>query len=418
MSLHEVSRKLSKSRLECLLKPKLGRDLIVKECKYTPNTKPGENYGSVMLALEITICHTESSLSETLNVVAKFAPPTDFLQSVFDFKNTFCKEMNLYKLVGPEIENMQKESEIPDEEILNVLAKFYGAQTSLRGDLDITADDNAVLLLENLKVSGYKMADRLSGLDLKHSELVVSKLAQFHALPIALKHKKPKVFEKTVSKATAFSNFVGGTGNLEKDLESILKSMKQLIPECGSYEARIRAHCDQYVKLANKSLQKEPFATIVHNDFWTNNIMFLYNNTHPTDVKFVDFQITLLCSPVKDLIFFLFSSVQDEVLKEHYDHLINLYYLNFINSLKRVGCDISAFSYLKFLDEINEFAPTQFYHVLFMLNVIYAQKSDVKDLKDIDDNIEIVVGSGKTCRQKLYTHIEEFDKRGWLKKTV
>ncbi|XP_066998758.2 uncharacterized protein [Anabrus simplex] len=419
MATQSTPRTVTKSQLERSLKSQLGTELILEGYECKANTKPGENYGSVMLALDVTLRRTKDSPVETLQVVAKLAPPTDFLLDVFDFKNTFCKEMNVYKLVGPELERLQIECGIPDEDRLNILAKFYGAQTSSRGDNDPVADVNAILLLENLKVCGYKMGDRLAGLDLKHCELVLSKLAQFHALPVALRKMRPNVFDRTVLKATT-NITMGGTTPTE-DLEKMLKAIKQEIPEANSYIKRIRNHSLENLKYGNKSFNKKPFATIVHNDFWTNNMMFLYNNPHdnscPTSIKFVDFQITLLCSPVRDLIFFLLTSASDEVLRDSFDHLLNLYHTNFINTLKRVGCDTSAFSFERFLAEVNEFAPMEFHHILYMLNVIYIDKSEVKELSELDGSSDLKFASGSICKRKILTLIHEFDKRGWLMKT-
>lgn len=42
----------------------------------------------------------------------------------------------------------------------------------------------AILVLEDLKSSGFQLADRHRGLDLEHSELVMKNLARFHASSI------------------------------------------------------------------------------------------------------------------------------------------------------------------------------------------------------------------------------------------
>lgn len=37
------------------------------------------------------------------------------------------------------------------------------------------------IILEDLSLDGFRTADRLQGLDMKHVELILEKLAQFHA---------------------------------------------------------------------------------------------------------------------------------------------------------------------------------------------------------------------------------------------
>ncbi|KAJ9592873.1 hypothetical protein L9F63_015451 [Diploptera punctata] len=122
---------------------------------------------------------------------------------------------------------------------------------------------------------------------------------------------------------------------------------------------------------------REPFATIAHSDFWVNNMLFKYDesNSHmdkekscPTGIKFVDFQVTAYASPVKDLIFLLFSSSEDGLLDKYYDYFLNLYHKEFIRILAKMGCDIEPFTYKHFLNEVNICGPEEFAHILFMLN--------------------------------------------------
>ncbi|KAJ8867324.1 hypothetical protein PR048_031125 [Dryococelus australis] len=73
----------------------------------------------------------------------------------------------------------------------------YGARTTRGGGIDQPVDLSSSILLENLKVSGYRLADRLVGLDLRY---VATRLARFHATVVVIKLKKPDVFKETVMK--------------------------------------------------------------------------------------------------------------------------------------------------------------------------------------------------------------------------
>lgn len=58
--------------------------------------------------------------------------------------------------------------------------------------IHIQSDPQQAFVLSDLKRDGYRMAERLESLDLFHSELVIKKLAQFHASSFVLKTKEQK----------------------------------------------------------------------------------------------------------------------------------------------------------------------------------------------------------------------------------
>ncbi|XP_069696151.1 uncharacterized protein [Periplaneta americana] len=392
------SFELTKEEFEILLHPQLGSDVRVKDFETRPLTQPGENYGSTILAAELNIQH--GNKESTLHLVVKLVPPSEFLRETFDIEVTFNKEVNAYRLVSPEYETLQREKRVPCNKFLDVFPKFYGARTNKIGDENERADDTAVLLLENLKLSGYHTGDRLEGLDLQHMELGVAQLARFHAISIALKIQKPEVFRETVLKAC--ERFVlDGISNddvVENIIVSTLDDIKS-VPECSPYLKRIEMALveDMKVKkLPSPPLPEEPFATFIHNDFWVNNMMFRYEDVgdsgrrgRPISMKFVDFQTTLYASPVHDVIFFMYSSAADGVIDQHYDHLIRIYHQELMDCLRDLECNTEPFSWENFQTELNTYGPKEFVHILCMIKFISADKNKVPDLSQCD--LDVIV---------------------------
>lgn len=60
-------------------------------------------------------------------------------------------------------------------------------------------------------------------------------------------------------------------------------------------------------------------------------------------VKFVDYQFTYYGSGFQDLIFFLFTSVENETLLTDFDHLVQHYLVAFLECLKAHGCPMDDF---------------------------------------------------------------------------
>ncbi|KAJ9600540.1 hypothetical protein L9F63_026323 [Diploptera punctata] len=174
-----------------------------------------------------------------------------------------------------------------------------------------------------------------------------------------------------------------------------------------------------------EALAIEPFATMVHNDFWVNNMMFKYeqysnetnnlkNEEIPIAIKFIDFQITIYESPVRDLLFFLFTSSEDGLIDKYFDHLINLYHMKFITVLKTFDCDITPFSYKHFQEEINTIAPREFMHILYLLNPISADSENMEDISNFDKDSLVVYSGGDVYKNKVRCLIKSYGARGWL----
>lgn len=158
---------------------------------------------------------------------------------------------------------------------------------------------------------------------------------------------------------------------------------------------------------------REPFATMVHRDMWINNFMVKIDGDKVVKNKFVDFQAYSYDSPVRDLLFFLFTSVQTNVLKEHLDELLKYYHENFIQVLSELGCCTAGFSYDIFLEEIEFHGKFEISHIIYMvLFVVFGNKE-----------IPATGGDpGLVPKDKIYPDakerawwlLQEFESRKWL----
>jgi hypothetical protein len=409
---------LNKQDLEDLLRPQLGNDLVVKSFTSQPLTQAGDNYGSIMLAMEVTVVlGTDRTFSNNLSLVAKLVPPSEFLWRIFDPPNTVCKEINCYKLVNEEFKRLQEENHIPKHKFLDVFPKFYGARTTLSEEIGDKADNNAAILLENLIPANYRLGDRKVGLDLKHVQLVVSQLARFHALSVALKILKPEVFKNTVLNACTPQNEGFTEAELMANVPKLMETVKT-IPGCDIYLDKLHKASEFGIKThLDTSLlpPREPYATLTHADFWVNNMMFCYEKDErvPVCVKFLDFQIVKYSSPVRDLLFFLYTSTAEGVRHDNQGDLIRLYHENFIDCLQAVGCDISPFTFQLLLDEIEVFAPAEAHHILYMLLPICADTESVPELSGVSFET-IYRKPNNIFKNRAKEFITDFGQRGWL----
>ncbi|XP_023307518.2 uncharacterized protein LOC111689277 [Lucilia cuprina] len=376
--------------LPAVIEPHLnGGKLVSYTSRYL--TKAGDNYGSVMLAIMANI-QKKSGEIEELPLVAKLPPLTnDLFWQMFQPERTCLTENAVYKYLGPAIRSLQLEAGIPENELFDGFPAYYGSRISLNPN-STKVDRDAVLVQENLQTSGFKAGNRHKPFDLQHTKLILREMAKYHALPIALRLKKPEEFNKYIRPYFRKFNMNNGMSpevknQMEVELYQEVANATNNNANCVERVKELMQEYDSFVAKPDK--EDDLFTSIEHCDMWINNLMIQYDeHSQPSKVKFVDFQIAQYESCVHDIIFLLFSSVETSVLEYHVDELLQLYYQTFIECLKSVNVCTEEYSFVGFMKEIHNCAPIEICHALFMTKIILADNSTIpEDYKDINMDV-------------------------------
>lgn len=178
--------------LEDLLIPHLnGSKILSSTTKYL--TKPGDNYGSCMIAVSLRTL-TSDMKEENLELVAKMPPLSEFYFKMFCPERTFRTENSIYLDVIPALENIENGLNIPEgKRFSRVFPKCFGGRINCTNDNE-PVDRDALLVLENLVVSNFKPGNRSRFFGLEECEFILKNLAKFHAASIVLRKLKPKEF--------------------------------------------------------------------------------------------------------------------------------------------------------------------------------------------------------------------------------
>lgn len=410
---HKMEEEYDINRLDEVLNPYLDGNRKVESFSAKLLTKPGENYGSLMLALNVTT-KDGNGKEEILPLVAKMCPPNEWIKKMFNVQLSFKKENSLYEDIAKIMRTFEQEHGLPV--LTDFFAQYYGSRISLDPRSDIV-DDDAVLLLENLKTVGYSTSECMVGFDLQTATVLVNNLAIFHAVPLAIKIKKPDFF-----KVKILPNLRSEVSFSETPDEIKAGSLDKMIVVAEKNE-----HClplphnfRKYLVNGQRAFEhgpkvREPFATIGHSDYWTNNILVKYENDGTIKTKMLDFQVMDYGSPARDLIFLLYSSVQSSTVSEHYDELINIYYTAFINTLKLFNCDVSPFTFDAFQEELQiEARESQLFHCLMMLSPIFAKRDKVRDMREMGPDMFLETEYSEGYEQKIHHVILSFMKNKWI----
>ncbi|VEN48156.1 unnamed protein product [Callosobruchus maculatus] len=305
----------------------------------------------------------------------------------------------------PALQEFQREMGVKN--VIDCFARCYGARISLNKNGD-TVDEDAALILENLHASGYKNVDRLLCFDLSTTRLVLKDLANLHATVIALKLKKPEVFQKRVK---AFCHDYIPKKDIIQPMQAILKRILEENEKCRHLASKI----SYWGENEDQRKPREPFATLMHYDMWVNNTMQKFVDGVPVDNKIVDFQIYTYRSAASDVFFLLFSSVQLEVLKRCLDSLLEYYHEHFIAVLEMLKCDTNQFGFQKFLEEMKLEAEYEFDHALYFSTFVVQGKKITSELSEQSfDPEKLYKGINDTARRRAWYMALECEKRGWL----
>ncbi|XP_043465671.1 uncharacterized protein LOC122500682 [Leptopilina heterotoma] len=235
-----------------------------------------------------------------------------------------------------------------------------------------------VLILEDVSHRGFT-AKKSQILDYAHAQIALQHLARFHAYGFILQAKNPELFEKTIKsiKETAFfekEDYTKMYGNLcDVAIKAIESEGTYYVDKINNFRDNVFKSC-LYV---TNGFNAEPFATINHGDFWTNNMLFKYNeNSEPVDFCCMDFQMHRYASPILDIVYMLFVCCTQEMRQIYYDRLLNDYYKSLAEFLCKFNLKVEQiFPFEIFMEHLQLFGNFGACMALFALDGFLKEKT-------------------------------------------
>uniref|UniRef100_A0A6P4EV28 Uncharacterized protein LOC108045697 n=1 Tax=Drosophila rhopaloa TaxID=1041015 RepID=A0A6P4EV28_DRORH len=300
--------------------------LKLEKLDIKPALGNGENYSSVINRINVEYTTKNTMSKESTRFLAKtIFPDRDPAAEVLMDYGVYTREMDMYDLILPKLADLVR-NELGDSRKL-----FAGTVKVDRGRNSIIFDD--------LSLEKYRVADRLKKLDLEHAQLVLEKLANFHAAGAALAERQPGIFAKNFD-VGFFNQHTRGYEPILKNLLKALSRSLNLEPELRQrFQAKINRLVDNIMDYGERSTSIVPgdFLTLAHGDLWTTNIMFQYDGEgHPINAIFIDFQFSVWNSPAIDLHYFLSTALQSHIRLKDQPKLVQFYYYKLKDALKAV----------------------------------------------------------------------------------
>ncbi|XP_072384200.1 uncharacterized protein [Diabrotica undecimpunctata] len=275
----------------------------------------------------------------------------------------FNNEIYFYTKVMPALQEFQKS--YPKVEIFNDIPKCL-ATCLKKGE--------EKLVMENLKIKGYKVHPKKIPLNSKMYETIFKKYGKFHGISYAFKHYHPQKFSELGAEYHQNMKRLVDQGLMKSVISGCCNKVKEFLEEENEIKIieSFKKYCDNGVQMYLDALAyKSPYSVFIHGDCWSNNMMFKYNKSGDIeDLKLFDFQLTAVGSPVLDLSYCFYSGADEDSIS-NLDNFLDIYYRSLSETLKEYGCN--AETVLPFTELKKEWKQ-QIAYGMFMGLMIWSSK--------------------------------------------
>ncbi|XP_053977718.1 uncharacterized protein LOC128875829 [Hylaeus volcanicus] len=321
------------------------RELITKDepnveitnLEEEPGSGRGDNYTSMLYRIRAK-GRRQTENSEWINyecaIIYKVLPESREHREAFKSEQLFRNEVAFYTYVWPALNKLQTNH----GKVFSGVAKIYAARFDL-------------IVMEDLRERGFKMADRRKGLQLDHLKRALKALAGFHALSLTFRETRPEEFARLTDPD-------GGQGVQEaffrpeneewyrqyyqEAAKNAIKMVSDGLPTHMEHKRveimeKLGAFLSDDVffrTMSELAAARGPLTVFCHGDCWTNNILFQDDaESNEEDVCLLDFQLSRVGSLALDLANFLYCCTSGEIRRAHMTQLLQHYHFHLMSSL-------------------------------------------------------------------------------------
>lgn len=316
-------------------------------------TKPGESFNAELILLDVQAELSggerpeETQETKEYNLVVKFLTEDPVSCELIKRCGYHIKELMMYSEVVKELNDFQA-VHANDEFRLYLPEYIYGKCT----------EKEYVLVMENIKVSGYETNPKVKGLDFQHAKLAVNHVARLHAVSYAYDKshnflEKYPCFQFSNAISTFFKPVVWAS---LANCITFLKSKKTYEDMVHKLETGKTTLPLKFAAMWDDQTRHK-FLCLTHGDFWNSNLMFRHGTVTQDgersieSLKLIDWQISQWNNPVFDLHYLLNTSTSCEMRREHAEEILRHYHKTFTEATTKMGTPVPNWNYEQFKAE-------------------------------------------------------------------
>ncbi|XP_069361558.1 uncharacterized protein [Maniola hyperantus] len=316
----------------------------------------GANFTSTLFVVNVS-----SPGEEDLKLFGKVACVGEAMRVRMHADWLYKTEKLFYTRLVKVFEDIQEKRNIPVEHRF-VFPKFYGCNDNYGKE---------TVIMEDLAAAGFEPFDRLKSVDLDYAKVAVENLAKFHALSFAFKKYRPEEFG-TLTSDRKYE--IGKFGDEHKKSMTAVY-LKKAENAVGLVKEEYRERARDFALTHNLwETFFEPVGNpvIAHGDYRMSNLLFRTQDDTLQSIA-VDYQTVHAGCPAGDLIYFIFLGSDEEFRRQHYEKLVDHYFISLEQALERLGVDLSVYTREKFDSDMKELLPYAVLLGVMVLPVVTVQ---------------------------------------------
>ncbi|XP_044313397.1 uncharacterized protein LOC108041553 isoform X2 [Drosophila rhopaloa] len=277
----------------------------------------GENYCSQIYRAKVSFKRPDHPEQQMVFIV-KSIPRQDSVEFIEDLE-VYLKEKITYTEVLPRLELMMQ------------CKRRFGPKL-----YQCIKEPESTLVFEDMGQVGFKMASRELGLDEEHCQLVMERLAEFHATSMVLAVLDPHIFDAYTDGMLSprglakddglLMRFFAGNGKELHNLVGSWPGFERIAEKIGKYMQNQRANLER-----SQAPQEKEIKVLNHGDLW----------------------LSVWGSPGIDLNYFFYTSLTLEVLRHRRSQLLRSYHAKLAKTLLNLDLGVPVPSYEQILEEVH-----------------------------------------------------------------
>ncbi|XP_015601586.1 uncharacterized protein LOC107270775 isoform X2 [Cephus cinctus] len=345
------------------------RDVKIMDLQVSQGVNRGDNFLSSMwkISARYEICRNGERVQERVDWMCKFAPEDEASKTAVKEQGIFTTEINMLTRVIPKIEEL------------------FGQRLAARA-IFASTEEYEVIVMEDLSKEGYILKNRMIGLDREHVLLTLEKLAKLHAGSVYLHESEPELIESF--KIGIFNEFTpnGFYKMFQLSLLKLADYFETLRDEwCPRVAKKIRVVAENFEENIKNVYAYDPdeFCVLNHGDCWVNNLLFKETDSgKATDLRMVDYQMSIYGSPAIDIIYVLSTCPIIELRGDHFEIFTEYYLKELRINMEQLGCKKKPLT----MEELKKsILKRRIYYVMAALILhprMVADKSEVEDFSE------------------------------------
>jgi len=342
--------------------------------------KPTENSG----ATNAGKAGDEATRGEesTFHFVVKSPPKASFIRLIHKMSKPFLNEVTWYLELLKQMDLIENDFDDKEFKVSNIVPKCYHAysnyywgeasQACLRCpwflSLPCRSAEEGILVMENVTKRGFKVYNKMDILPLDHFLVVMQNLAHFHGRWLAYRWLgeagklpqgawSPDCFKESLNTQKRIPKFVyrqllnGSEKTIQRILE--LEGKTEYLDRIRKFfRVTARTKLNQFM-----GEESTPIDTCCHGDFWSNNIMFKYNEESGAvqDIVLVDFQLINYGHPAYDILYLLYLSSDLEFRDSNMEQCLQHYWNTFKPYLDKYSPQNLKYGWGEFMADIQSY---------------------------------------------------------------